>query len=27
LNKNKREQVLFEITLILKEHNLDSEEG
>jgi hypothetical protein len=27
LNKQKKEQVLFEITLILKEHNLDSEEG
>ena len=26
LNKQKKEQVLFEITLILKEHNLDSEE-
>ena len=27
LNKQKKEQVLLEITLILKEHNLDSEEG
>ena len=26
LNKQKKEQVLFEITLILKEHNLDPEE-
>lgn len=27
LNKNKRDQLLLEITLILKEHNLDSQEG